>query len=128
MKKSLKYVISLLVGAGLIFGIAYSKDIFAQTEVVKIYHILCDSFFSVGVLMACVGLLIFTANEGVFDGFTYVVGAFFNMFRKERDKKYHTYYDYKDSKERGNSSFVFLLICGLFYVIVGLVFLWLYHS
>ncbi len=126
MKKSIKYLITMLSGALGVYLIISSKDLFAQTELVKIFHILCDAFFSVGVIMTGFGLLIFTCNEGIFDGLVYGVSSFFSMFRRNHERKYHTYYDYKESKADRNLSFGYMVLCGLFYLTVGIVMYILY--
>ena len=51
MRKLKKYLITLGIGLLLAFGVAYSKDIFAQTELANIFHILTDSFFVSAVLI-----------------------------------------------------------------------------
>ncbi len=126
MKSLRKYLITLLVGFLFVAGILYSKDFFAQTDPVKIYHILCDAFFVVGVVFTGFGLLIFTTNEGTFDMMVYGVRSFFDLFRKNPDKKYPTFYDYRTSREEKKLKFGFLLICGLFFLAVSMVMYLLY--
>ena len=124
MSKLKKYLITFGIGFGIAFLIAYSKDVFAQTDLSKIFHILTDSFCVSAVLITGFGLLIFVSNEGVFDGITYAVTSFINIFRKEKKNKYRTYYDYKESKSNRDMSFGFLLICGLvFMAIMGAMYL-----
>ncbi len=123
MKKHLKYWITLLVGLVAVFGIAWAKDILSQKDAARICHILCDSFFSVGTVMSCAGLLIFSANEGTFDMLSYGVSSFLDIFRAKSKKKYDTFYDYRESRAEKKISFGFLLICGLCFVAVSLVLL-----
>ena len=92
MKLLKKYLITLAIGFALVALIAWSKDIVKQTGIVDILHILCDCFFAVGVVITSAGLLIFSSNEGTFDGIVYGVGSFADMFRKKAKKKYHTLY------------------------------------
>ncbi len=108
------------------FAIAYSKDVFAQVELSKIFHILTDSFFVPAVLIAGFGGLVFVSNEGAFDGLTYAVTSFMDIFRKNKKNKYNTYYDYKQSKGERNSSFGFLLISGLAFMVITGIMYWLY--
>jgi hypothetical protein len=122
-----KYFITMLCGLVCAAAIIWSKDIFGQTELSAIFHILCDGFFVVGVLLTCIGLLIFTSNEGVFDGIAYSVRAFVDMFRKTGMKKYDSYYDYKAAKEDKDAPFAFLIFCGLFYMAVSMVMLYCYY-
>ncbi len=126
MKRIMRYLITLLVGAALICLILVSNDLSSQTEPVRIYHILCDAFFSVGVVMTGVGLLIFTCNEGVFDGIVYGVSSFFNMFRRNYDRKYNTYFDYKESRADKKLSFGYIVLCGLLYLVTGIIMYFIY--
>ena len=128
MKSVKKYLIAF--GAGLlgVVLIAWFKDIFSQTELVKIFHILCDGFFVVGVVMTGFGLLVFTSNEGAFDGLAFAVSSFIGMFRRNLDKKYDTLYDYKESRANKKVSFGFLLISGIVFIAVSMVMLLLYYK
>ena len=87
MSKLKKYLITLGIGFVIAFLVANYKDVFAQTELSKIFHILTDSFCVPGVLITGIGALIFVANEGAFDGVTYAVTSFLDIFRKEKKNK-----------------------------------------
>lgn len=126
MRSLRKYFITLFVGFLCVAGILVSKDFFDQTQRVEMFHILCDAFFVVGVVMSGGGLLIFTTNEGAFDMMVYGVKSFIDLFRKNSTKKYPTYYDYRTSREDKKLKFGFLLICGLFFLAVSMVMYCLY--
>lgn len=121
MKSLRKYLITLLIGFAGVALILWSKDIFSQTSIVKIFHILTDAFFVVGVVVTCAGLLVFSSNEGTFDMLVYGVSSFFDMFRKKSNKKYETFYDYRASKQEKKIKFGFIVICGLFFLAVSMV-------
>ena len=123
MKAVKRYLIALAAGFGLSAYILWQKNIFAQTEMAMIFHILSDAFFVPGVLLVCFGLLIFTTNEGTFDGMAYAVKSFVNMFRKPSLRKYGTYYDYKASRKDRDIQFGYLVFCGLFFIAVSLIML-----
>ena len=123
MKKLRKYLITLIAGLAAVAAIAWAKDIFAQAEPAKIFHILCDAFFAVGTVLTCAGLLIFSSNEGTFDMLVYGVSSFIDLFRAKSQKKYATFFDYRESRSDVKLPFVFLLICGLLFVAVSLAFL-----
>lgn len=118
--KTLKYLVTLLCGLAASMIIFFLKDIFSQVEAAKVFHILCDGFFAVGVVMSAIGLLIFTCNEGTFDAIVYGFGSFIDMFRRTSKKKYETLYDYRVSREDKKIKFGFLLICGLFYILLAM--------
>lgn len=126
MRSFWKYFITLFVGFLGAFGIMMSKDLFGQTNPADIFHILCDAFFVVGVVMTGLGLLIFSSNEGTFDMMIYGVRSFMDMFRKNASKKYPTFYDYKTSREDKKLKFGFMLICGLFFIALSLTMLYFY--
>ena len=90
-----KYLITLGVGIALVAWIIYAKDIYNQTELINIYHILSDAFFVVGTVTTCAGLLIFSTNHGTFDMIVYGMKSFIDLFRKTSKKKYETFYDYR---------------------------------
>lgn len=123
MKRFRKYFITLTVGLAAVVLIAWAKDVFAQTEPARIFHILCDVFFAVGTVMCCAGLLVFSSNEGTFDMISYGVSSFIDLFRPTSRKKYATFYDYRESRTGKKFSFGFLLICGLIFLAVSLVML-----
>ena len=111
-----------------VIAILASKDIFAQTVQKDVYHILCDAFFVVGVLIECVGLLIFSSNEGTFDIIVYGVSSFVDMFKKQPNRKYETFYDYRAARQDKKIKFAYLLIVGLVFLAVSGVMLYLYHQ
>lgn len=128
MRSFWKYLITLLVGFLCVYGITVSKDLYSQTELVTIFHILCDSFFVVGVVMFNIGLLIFTSNEGAFDMMVYGVQSFVDLFRKKSTLKHKTFYDYTESRTGKKLKFGFLLICGAFFLAVAMVMYYLYRQ
>ncbi len=128
MKSFKKYLITLLAGFAGAALIAWSKDILDQTTALAVYHILCDAFFVVGVVITAAGLLIFSTNEGTFDMLTYGMKSFVDIFRKEKKLKYDTFYDYRMERAEVKIPFGFLVICGLFFMAVSMVMLALYHQ
>ncbi len=127
MKSLTKYGVTLFIGFSMVFLIACLKDIFAQTEAVKVFHILCDGFFAVGVVITSAGLLAFSSNEGTFDMLVYGVSSFFGLFRKSNERKYETFYDYRMARSEKKIKVGFLLICGLFFLAVSMVMYGLYR-
>ena len=128
MKTVNKYLITFAVGFLMAGLVMVYKDLFSQTELVKIFHILSDSFAIPAVLITGFGGLIFVSNEGVFDGLSYAVTSFIDMFRKEKRNQFRTFYDYKESKSERNMSFGYLLICGLIFIVIDAVMFILYNQ
>lgn len=126
MKGLKKYLITMGAGLIAVLLIAIAKDVFVQTDPKTVFHILCDAFFAIGVVMTGVGLLIFTTNEGVFDGLVYGVSLFIGMFKKDLNRKYKNLYEYKESRAGKKVAFGFLLICGLIILAIAFVMYLLY--
>ena len=126
MKTLKKYLITLGVQSLAVLIILLCKDVFIQTDPEKIFHILCDAFFAIGVVATGFGLLIFSTNEGVFDGLVYGVGTFIEMFKKVPNRKYQTLFDYKMAHADKKLGFGFLLICGLAFLAISMVMYLLY--
>ena len=122
------YLITIALEALAVLAVLVSKDLFLQTEAIKVYHILTDAFFAVGFITFGIGLLVFSSNEGVFDGLTFAVGAFVNMFKKEPSKKYSSLYEYRELKGERDTEFSFVLISGLAFLLVSAVTYLLYRS
>lgn len=121
-----KYAFTMAVGLVLTALLAWSRDILNQTAPCDIFHILCDSFFAVGVAVAGLGALVFVSNEGAFDGLTFSVRSFVQIFRKPEKRNRETYFDYRTRKSQTKFGFVFILICGLILIAVSMVMYALY--
>lgn len=105
------------------------RDIFHLTAAVDIMKAFCDAFFVSGVLITCIGGLVFVSNGGVFDMLAYGMRTFFESFKKNvTDRKYRTYYDYKESKKDKKRNFGFLVVVGVAFIVISLVFLALYYK
>ena len=128
MKAFLRYLITMLVGLAGVAGVAFSRDISAQTELVNVLHILCDAFFVMGVVLAGFGLLIFVSNEGAFDMMVYGLQSFWDLFRKERKMQGISYYDYQVARAEKKLRFNFILICGLVFLAVAVVLFLMYQK
>lgn len=128
MRAFKKYFITLIIGLLAVGCILWAKDILEQTELVSIFHILCDAFFAVGTLLTCAGLLVFSSNEGTFDMIVYGVKSFLDLFRPVSKKKYETFYDYKESRADQKVPFGFLVVCGLFFLVVSFAMYFLYRQ
>ena len=128
MKALKKYIITLLIGFAAVALILWAKDIFAQTEPVKVFHILSDAFFAVGVVITSAGLLVLSSNEGTFDIVVYGMSSFLDFFRKQSKKKYETFYDYRASRQEKKLSFGFILLCGLLFLAIAVVMYLLYSQ
>lgn len=124
-KQILEYVITISVCLIVGFLICVFEGIFSYKEEFRILGILCDACFIPGVFTFGIGVLIFVANNGVFDMLVYGVTRFFSLFRKDpRKNKYETFYDYHVAQaEKPKMDFAFLFIVGGGLLILSVVFL-----
>lgn len=128
MKFLKKSLITLLIGFAVAGLIAWTKGVFVQTAPMQIFHILSDSFFVSGVVIAGVGLLVFSSNEGTFDMLAYGMRSFFDLFRRNSAKRYESFYDYRSSRAANKFGFGFLLLSGVIILAIAVVMYLLYRS
>lgn len=119
MKNVKKFWVSFIVCSICTFLLAWSRGIFAQTALIHVFHILSDSFLVVGILAACIALMLFVSNEGTFDIVVYGLRTFWSFFRKDMSRKYDTFYDYRSARQEKKVPFLFLLACGGFFLLMS---------
>ena len=122
--KLLQYGITTLVVGLVSLFIMWMKDLFIQTDSQEIMKILTDAFFAPGIIAVCFGLLIVASNGGTFYIFSYGISSFANLFRKDRSKmRYKTYFDYKEAMKDQQKPYGFILIVGLVFVAISMIFM-----
>lgn len=129
MKKIYKYLITFAVGLLLTFFALLVKDVFHLTETVDLMKAFCDATFVAGVLLACAGGLVVASNGGVFDMLAYGVRMIFVVFKRNvTERKYKDFYEYREARKANKRSFAFLIVVGLVYIAVSMIFLALYYK
>ncbi len=124
MKTVYKYLITGGIGLLIAFAVAVSKNIFFAKELVDVIEILIDSFFVPGILLFCFGLLVLATNGGTFDMLTYGMARFISLFRKDHnDVKFKTFHEYTLAKHEENRPFGYLVIVGLIFIIISIIFI-----
>ena len=129
LKTVLKYSITVVIGLLMVIGVCDVQNLFGILEPLRICKILCNAFFISGILLLGVGILVFISKEGMFDGMSYYAGRFMLLFSPKYDEKRKnmlSYYEYKKAKNR-ESGGSFILITGLGFLVVALVFLGLFY-
>ena len=121
MKKYLKYLITFLIGLLTALFVCIGKDIFKQDSAKAVFHILSDAFLLPGVYLSGLGLLVIASNEGTFDMLVYGLRSFISLFRSVPLNKKQTFYEYRESKAKNKMGYWFLLIIGLFYLVVTII-------
>lgn len=131
LKALLQYSITTAIGVSVAVVIMAVKGLFGGVELEpqEIYKILSDAFFVPGVIIGGVGLIVFASHGGVFDMLGFSVRLFFDLFRRDVTKrKYRDFYEYKEAKkDKQRSSILFLLLVGVAFIAVSIVFLVLYY-
>ena len=123
-RNALRYISAIAVGGILVLIIVSAQGVFSENRTYEILRILCDGFFVTGVCIACVGLILVASNGGAFDMLGYGVIMFFDLFRRNlKDRKYKDFYSYKKSKEEKKRSTLYLLIVGICFIIISVIFL-----
>ena len=99
-----------------------------RNEANKNYFILTNAFFGVGVIAAGLGFFVVASNGGAYEMLFYGVRRFISLFQKNHNKfPFHTYYDYHEYRSgQPASSYGFLLVTGIFYTAISMIFMMLY--
>ncbi|HHT66697.1 MAG TPA: DUF3899 domain-containing protein [Erysipelotrichaceae bacterium] len=105
-----------------------SRPINIDSELTKVFFILTNSAFIVGVLTASFGLLILAANGGAFEMIVYGIRRFFSLFQKDVNKiKFKTFYDYHIYNQgKPKQPFLFLVVVGLVFIGLSMIFYVIY--
>ena len=109
-KPWVKYAVTAGIAAAAVFLILVTRGLFTTNWIEKDRIMnLSDAFFLVGLLIACLGGLLFVSSEGVFDGLAYAVKSLSWFFTLK--KKHESYAEYKERRHGGKPrSFLFLII------------------
>lgn len=121
------YIITNVFCISFVLYLVFTNDLFNQTDILKIYHVLCDAFVVPGALCLLTAALVALSNEGSLDAISYMLrrlGQSLIPFVKKNDERYADYV----SKKKRISGFSFITWTGLAYFIVGMIFLVLYFT
>ena len=129
MKTVYRYLITTGVGMLIVLLIVLMKNGFTETDVEIAMQIWCDAFFVSGVFLTCGGLIVVTSNGGVFDMLGYAVSLLWYTFKSSKvERKYKTFYDYREARKDRKRSVSYVLIVGLAMLAISVVFLILYDT
>ncbi len=129
MKRVWKYIAAAGVGGSIFLVAAISRGAFGFAEMKEAVRVLSDAAFLSGVLLTGAGLLLFCANGGLFDMFAYGAVLLVCTFKRNvRDRKYRDFYEYREvRKANRKGGFGFLLLVGVFFLVLATIFLMLYY-
>ncbi len=125
----LKYGITVAVAAGIAALIMYSNGLFEASDTLTRYKLLADAFTIPGVILLCIGALVWVSTDGMFDGFTYAAKRLSSLIPfYGKNYKHERYYDYV-MRKRGKriSGYGFIPIVGAVFVAIAVVFIVLYY-
>lgn len=129
MKTVYRYLITTGVGMLIVLLIVLMKNGFTETDVEIAMQIWCDAFFVSGVFLTCGGLIVVASNGGVFDMLGYAVSLLWHTFKSSKvERKYKTFYDYREARKDRKRSVSYVLIVGLALLAISVVFLILYDT
>lgn len=126
MKLYQKYLITIGVGLLIALLVAVSEKIFYLRDYTQIIEALIDIFFVPGALIFGFGILVVATNGGTFDMLVYGIARFASLFKKEHNNvKFKTYYEYISSKHETDRPFVYLVVVGLVFIIISIIFIFI---
>ncbi len=128
MKTVWKYLITFAVAAVICVLALWARGLFSAAGTAEIMRCLSDGFFIAGFAVGGYGLLVVCSNGGAFDILAYGMICFFSLFRKDvKNRKAKTFYEYRKAKSEKRHSFAYLLIVGLAFVLIAVLFVVLFY-
>jgi len=61
-------------------------------------------------------------------GLSFSVQTIFNLFRKDYEKRHKNYFEYKESRSEKKYDFVYIVICGAIFLVIGIIMMLLYKT
>ena len=102
---------------------------FSQMTLVEKYRTLCDAFTVPGLLAICAGVLVWSSNDGLFNGLGYCLNITWKSLIPGGRRKVQRYYDYVQSRKKKKiTGYSFLFICGGVCMVLAGVFMALFYS
>lgn len=126
-----KYIVTAMVGLALAMAVMGIQGGYGATDQVVLLRALCDACFVAGIMLVCVGLLIFVAGDGMFDMLSYGVRKLLRLVlpQEKQDQFPKTFFDYREMKHGGGKApFGYLLLVGLAYILLAAILLVMYSS
>lgn len=122
-KKIIRYLITAGVGLVIALCVSFVKSLYWLEDITDIMQALSDCFVVPGLFLILFGLLVVCSNGGTFDmlGFgTKKVISVFKRHPSEKDRE--SFYEYRNRKQESKRSFGYLIIVGVVFLAIGMVF------
>lgn len=124
----LKYGITGVLCVALAVVYCVLRD-FPKLPLVEKYRTLCDAFTVPGLLAICVGVLLWSSNDGLFNGLGYCLNITWKSLIPGGRQKIMRYYDYVQSRKKKKiTGYGFLFVCGGACMVIAAVFMVLFYS
>lgn len=131
MKKTvIKYSVTALIGAVIVVAVGFLNSLYKSETATQVLSRLSDGFFIAGVVIAGIGGLILSYNEGIIDGLTYGMHSLFGFRSLKRDStpKKENFYEYRKRKHAKKVSVKHLFLVGLAYILIGVILFVVYYT
>ena len=124
----IKYIVCFGVALILAFFVCWIQGFFTDSIAVNL-QILSDSFMVSGFLMTMIAAMMFIGGEGGFIGIGFVLRNAFLAFIPMGRKRHEKYADYRERKlkEAKRSSDHCILVAGLTFLAIGIVFVAIWY-
>lgn len=122
-KKIIRYLITAGVGLVIALSVSFVKSLYWLEDITDIMQALSDCFVVPGLFLILFGLLVVCSNGGTFDmlGFgTKKVISVFKRHPSEKDRE--SFYEYRNRKQESKRSFGYLIIVGVVFLAIGMIF------
>lgn len=119
----LKYITCFAIASLIAIAVFWSKGFFGHSIAVNI-QILADGFFVSGILLTLFAGMMFVSREGALIGISFVMRNVVLAFIPMGRKKHEVYRDYRERKlkELKKTNDKSILVTGLFFLMIGIVF------
>ncbi len=124
-----KYAVCVAIELVIAFIVIWINGFFTESMAVNI-QILADAFFTAGLLMTLFAGMMYVSSEGALIGISYVLRSAVLIFIPMGRLKQEKYIDYRERKLSAakNNGIRHVLITGLVFVFVGIVFTLIWNA
>lgn len=122
-----KYLRVALIGFVAAVVAAYFAGFTTAENAAGRVQAVCDGLFVAAVLLIGGGGIALSSNEGTFDGIRYGFSLVLNVMKPGRyEKRYDSYYAYKESRKSNKLEWLHIMIVGCGYLAAALIMLVVY--
>ena len=125
--KIIKYSVISAIGLMMSYIVMNNYGFFEAQDLAYRYRVLCDAFTIPGVIFIMCGALVWISQQGMFDTLSYAGKMVMDQFRREHEHTKYVDYVLEKRETRRQGGFAFMIITGLAFVAVSLVFFALFY-